>query len=300
MNARNRAVAGWLAVGAIGFVAVPWYMLEASLLSSAWLTNFNDATNAPALLQAAKHGRTWLWPVGALLLAGCALLTPGLDRNLRARALMVLGAAGFLYTFAQGFAIGAQGWSFDALTRAWGPLSGKQYGMGLGAALALCAFSMLFALGLAERGNFGGDGFIAGSIVAILAATTVFTFFPILNILISAFQDDTGAFRLKMPDAKADKYRPLRGKQVVFGIRPEDVHDPHFAPPGIHSGLVDSMVEVTELMGNEVIVYLNTQDKPFLARVDPRTKSRVGSKVQVAMNMDNLHIFDKQTEKAVR
>jgi len=195
MNARNRAVAGWLAVGAIGFVGVPWYMLEASLLSPAWLSHFTDATNAPALLQAARHGRTWLWPVGALLLAGAALLAPGLDRNLRARALLVLGAAGFLYTFAQGFAIGAQGWSFEALTRAWGPLDNKQYGMGLGAALALSAFTMLFALGLAERGNFGGDGFIAGSIVAILAATAVFTFFPILNILISAFQDDTGVFR---------------------------------------------------------------------------------------------------------
>ena len=111
---------------------------------------------------------------------------------------------------------------------------------------------------------------------------------------------DTGAFRLKMPADKAEKFKALKGKQVVFGIRPEDVHDPDFAPPGIHTSLVDSKVEVTELMGNEVIVYLNAKDKPFLARVDPRTKSRVGNSVQVAMNMDNLHIFDKQTEKAVR
>jgi len=60
----------------------------------------------------------------------------------------------------------------------------------------LSAFAMLFALGLAERGNFNGDGFIAGCIVAILASTAIFTFFPVLNILVSAFEDDGGAFSI--------------------------------------------------------------------------------------------------------
>ena len=59
-------------------------------------------------------------------------------------------------------------------------------------------------------------------------------------------------------------------------------------------------VEVTELMGNEVIVYLNSKGKSMLARVDPRTQARVGNTIKVALNMDVFHIFDKQTEKAVR
>jgi multiple sugar transport system ATP-binding protein len=111
---------------------------------------------------------------------------------------------------------------------------------------------------------------------------------------------DTGAFRVKVPDAKVSQYKQAAGKQVIFGIRPEDLHDPDYAPPGIHSSVVESKVEVTELMGNEVIVYLNSKDKPFLARVDPRTKAKVGNTVGVAMNMDNMHLFDKQTEKAIR
>ncbi len=112
---------------------------------------------------------------------------------------------------------------------------------------------------------------------------------------------DTGAFRVRVPDEKAGPYKPYVGKQVIFGVRPEDVHDPEYAPPGIHSAIVDSKVDVTELMGNEVIVYLmSTNNKPFLARVDPRTKARVGNSLQVAINLDNMHIFDKQTEKAVR
>ena len=111
---------------------------------------------------------------------------------------------------------------------------------------------------------------------------------------------DAGAFRLKLPDEKAAQFKSLRGKSVIFGIRPEDVHDPDFVPPGIHTAIVPSKVEVTELMGHEVIVYLSAKDKPFLARVDPRSKARVGNNLDVALNLDNIHIFDKQTEKAVR
>jgi multiple sugar transport system ATP-binding protein len=112
---------------------------------------------------------------------------------------------------------------------------------------------------------------------------------------------DTGAFRVKVPENKAEPYKAHTGKQVIFGIRPEDVHDPEYAPPGIHSAIVESKVDVTELMGHEVILYLmSNNNKSFLARVDPRSKARVGNTLGVALNLDNMHIFDKQTEKAIR
>jgi multiple sugar transport system ATP-binding protein len=113
---------------------------------------------------------------------------------------------------------------------------------------------------------------------------------------------DTGAFRLKVPENKVEPYKAHTGKQVIFGIRPEDVHDPEYSPPGIHQAIIDSKVDITELMGHEVILNLMTPttNKPFLARVDPRTKARVGSTLGVALNLDNMHIFDKQTEKAIR
>ena len=103
--------------------------------------------------------------------------------------------------------------------------------------------------------------------------------------------------------AQGFKHAPLKsnmGKEIIFGIRPEDVHDPEFAPVGIDKEMVDAKIEVTELMGNEVILYLNAQDKNFLARVDPRSKGRVGNSVSMAFNMDNIHIFDAKTEKAIR
>ena len=111
---------------------------------------------------------------------------------------------------------------------------------------------------------------------------------------------DTGAFRIKLPADKQNTFKALKGKSVIFGIRPEDIHDGDYVPPGVSSAIVESKVEVTELMGSEVILYLNAKDKPFLARVDPRTKARVGNTIDMALNLDNIHIFDKQTEKAVR
>ena len=111
---------------------------------------------------------------------------------------------------------------------------------------------------------------------------------------------DCDDFILEIPEDKVDVYRKELGQEVIFGIRPEDTHDPEYAPPGISSALVEARVDVTELMGNEVIVYLIKENTQFMGRFDPRTSARVGNKMQVSFNMDRMHIFDKQTEAAVR
>jgi len=111
---------------------------------------------------------------------------------------------------------------------------------------------------------------------------------------------DAKDYLLEIPDDKADAYRQHLGKDVIFGIRPEDTHDPEYAPPGIKSALVEAKVDVTELMGNEVIVYLVGEGTEFLGRFDPRTGARVGNTVPVVFNMDRMHVFDKQTEMAIR
>jgi multiple sugar transport system ATP-binding protein len=111
---------------------------------------------------------------------------------------------------------------------------------------------------------------------------------------------DAGAFAVRVPESKAGAYLAHAGKQVVFGVRPEDIHDPNFAPPGVHSAPVEADVEVTELMGNEVFLYLKSGDKNYVARVDPRSRARVGDKVPMAMNLDNMHLFHKDTEVAIR
>ncbi len=111
---------------------------------------------------------------------------------------------------------------------------------------------------------------------------------------------DCKDFILNVPAERADIYRQYLGKDVIVGIRPEDTHDPEFAPPNINISLVDAKVDVTELMGNEVIVYLMTSSTQFLGRFDPRTDVRVGNTIQAAFNVNRMHIFDKATELAIR
>ncbi len=111
---------------------------------------------------------------------------------------------------------------------------------------------------------------------------------------------DTGAFRVRLPDEKAPAYRDYLGKQVIFGIRPEDIHDAEYQPSGIQSALVEAQVDVTELMGSEVYLYLVAGGKSFIARVDPRTRARVGNRVGVVLDIGKTHLFDKDTEKAIR
>jgi multiple sugar transport system ATP-binding protein len=107
-------------------------------------------------------------------------------------------------------------------------------------------------------------------------------------------------FVLEVPEDKVNAYRPYMGKDVIFGIRPEDTQDPEYAIPGIKSAMVEAKVDVTELLGHEVIVYLITEHTQFQGTFDPRTSARVGNTMRVAFNMSRMHIFDKQTEIAVR
>jgi multiple sugar transport system ATP-binding protein len=59
-------------------------------------------------------------------------------------------------------------------------------------------------------------------------------------------------------------------------------------------------VDVTELMGNEIFLYLMSGKNIFVARVDPRSKLRIGQETSVAFDMDSIHIFDAATELAIR
>ena len=111
---------------------------------------------------------------------------------------------------------------------------------------------------------------------------------------------DTGDFTVAIPAQKAKPYESYVGKDVIFGIRPENIHDAEFVPSNIDSEKVNVKVDVTELMGNEIFLYLVSGKNTFVARVDPRSKLRVGEQAAVAFDMDNFHIFDAATEEAVR
>jgi multiple sugar transport system ATP-binding protein len=108
---------------------------------------------------------------------------------------------------------------------------------------------------------------------------------------------DAGDFQVKIPEVRNSVYMPYAGKEVIFGIRPEDIHNPAFAPVGIHAAPVKSKVDVTELMGNEIFLYLISGKNNYTARVDPRTRFQIGDEVEVVFNMDNFHLFDPSADR---
>ncbi len=112
---------------------------------------------------------------------------------------------------------------------------------------------------------------------------------------------DSGTVRIRLSqDEVAQLGQKNIGREVVFGVRPEDIHHPKYQPSGITPAMIEATVDVTELMGNEIFVYLVVgEDQNFIARVDPRSDLRPGDKVQMAFNAEKVHIFDRSTEKNI-
>ena len=117
--------------------------------------------------------------------------------------------------------------------------------------------------------------------------------------IVAVFGDN----KIVVPQEKIDKLKDESyiGKEVVMGIRPENIDD---APDFVAAHPEASMkvhVEVTELMGSETYLYFSTSGKNenVIARVDPRTVTRAGDDTMVALDTSRLHFFDKDTEETI-
>jgi multiple sugar transport system ATP-binding protein len=110
---------------------------------------------------------------------------------------------------------------------------------------------------------------------------------------------DAGSFKVDVPKSRVKAFEAYLGKPVTMGIRPEDIHNSKFTPPDIVPAKVDAKVDIVELMGNEIVTYLKVGKNDFVARVDPRSEYKLGDNVQVVFNVDNMHLFDKETEIAI-
>ena len=111
---------------------------------------------------------------------------------------------------------------------------------------------------------------------------------------------DTGDFRVRVPENRKAAFGPYVGKEVIMGIRPEHVHAPEYAPVNIEGSPVSTTVEVVELLGHELHLYMNSGKNSLVGTVDPRFGVHTGNKIEVLFDMGNVHLFDKATELAIR
>jgi len=113
---------------------------------------------------------------------------------------------------------------------------------------------------------------------------------------------DFGEFKLKLlPDqVEVLREKNLIGKDVIFGIRPEDVYDAMFAQvkvPG--ENMVRAKVDIIENLGGEKIVHLRVGDVTFLGSFRAESQVVEGREVDVVFDMRKAHIFEKETGKAI-
>jgi multiple sugar transport system ATP-binding protein len=110
---------------------------------------------------------------------------------------------------------------------------------------------------------------------------------------------DCGSLHLEPAPAAAAALRPYAGKQVTLGIRPENIHDAAYRPSETRAHELTAQVDVTEMMGNEALLYLVIDGREVIARVDPRSAARPGQPVKVAIDLGRLYFFDPATGLAI-
>ncbi|OKH16017.1 ABC transporter ATP-binding protein [[Limnothrix rosea] IAM M-220] len=89
----------------------------------------------------------------------------------------------------------------------------------------------------------------------------------------------------------------LGNNPVTLGIRPENIYHPQYLPPDIHSIKISAIVNLIEMMGNELIVYLQTSDNiEFVARIDPRAEVAEGQELSWLFDTERLYFFDRDME----
>ncbi len=89
------------------------------------------------------------------------------------------------------------------------------------------------------------------------------------------------------------------GKTIKAGIRPEDIKDDEEFISTHKDATIDATVEVSELMGSEIYLYLEYKGYKMTARVAPTSTAKNGKTIKVAINTKKLHLFDAETELAI-
>jgi multiple sugar transport system ATP-binding protein len=89
------------------------------------------------------------------------------------------------------------------------------------------------------------------------------------------------------------------GKEIIMGIRPEDLDDSDEFINKHQESVITASVEVTELMGAETYIYLAKGKSNIIARVDGSSKAKAGDVLKVAIDTAKIHVFDKETENTV-
>jgi multiple sugar transport system ATP-binding protein len=108
---------------------------------------------------------------------------------------------------------------------------------------------------------------------------------------------ENSGLRLKLPDETAQRLRGHVGREVMLGVRPEDLT---VAGAADHDQpCFDAVIEVVEQLGSEILLDMKVGEGVMVASVEPTVRVKVRDKLRFAMRPSRLHVFDAQTEAAI-
>ena len=130
---------------------------------------------------------------------------------------------------------------------------------------------------------------------------------PQMNFVTATLSKENGSVyasfgdnKIMIPNGKVTpELEGYIGKEVIVGIRPEDIHDDEAFISSRSEAVCNAYVEVTEMMGAETYLYLELAGEQFTARVNQRSTAKIGDTIKVAFETNKIHIFDKDTEMAI-
>lgn len=106
--------------------------------------------------------------------------------------------------------------------------------------------------------------------------------------------------QIKIDDHRASSLESYIDKEIILGIRPEDIYDKESFIKEHQDTAFSSYIDVYETLGAEVYLYFNIGNHRVTARVEPKTMARQGDTVQFAFDPQAIHLFDKETENVIR
>ncbi len=114
--------------------------------------------------------------------------------------------------------------------------------------------------------------------------------------------EDGHGLKLRVPEGrnKALIENGYDGKEITFGIRPEDIHGEQVVIDAAPETTVHTEVVVSELLGAETMLYTKIGDTEFISKVDARDFHEPGKMVDLSFNLNKAHFFDKETEEVIK
>ncbi len=107
-------------------------------------------------------------------------------------------------------------------------------------------------------------------------------------------------FKLIIPKASQDRYLKAKNREAILGIRPEYIYDKEIKGTFPGGEPLRATVEVVEPVGSEVILLSSCGPDHLTACVDPQTSARPHAEMEFLVDMNRIHLFDKDTEDVYR